>query len=94
MGQTISAVGLAAMTNAANLDGVGIWTDEEEAIVANAQPKLFSSLESFHDSAKRCNAERICIAVGLPRLRTSLLAGSVQTIGFTSALETGQSLSS
>jgi hypothetical protein len=46
--QTISAVGLAAMTDAANLDGVGIWANEEEAVVANAQPKFFSALERFH----------------------------------------------
>ena len=36
------------MADAANLDGVGIGADEEEPVVANAQPKLFSSLESFH----------------------------------------------
>ncbi len=33
-----SAVGFATMTDAANLDGVGIGTDEEEPVVANAQP--------------------------------------------------------
>ena len=36
------------MTDAANLDGVGIWTDEEEAVVAYAQPKFVCSLDSFH----------------------------------------------
>ena len=35
------------MSDAANLDGVAIGADEEEPAVANAQPKLFSSLESF-----------------------------------------------
>ncbi len=36
------------MTDAANLDGVGIGADEKKPVVANAQPKFFSSLESFH----------------------------------------------
>lgn len=36
------------MTDAANLDGVGIGADEEEPVVPNSQPKLFSSLEGFH----------------------------------------------
>ena len=36
------------MTDAANLDGVAVGADEEEPAVANPQPKLFSSLESFH----------------------------------------------
>jgi hypothetical protein len=36
------------MPYAANLDGVGIWADEEEAVIAYAQPKFFSSLESSH----------------------------------------------
>ena len=36
------------MPNPPNLDSVGIRADEEEAVVTNAQPKLFSSLESFH----------------------------------------------
>jgi hypothetical protein len=35
-GQTFSPVGFAAMPHAANLDGVGIWADEEEAVVAYA----------------------------------------------------------
>jgi len=41
------------MKDAANLDGVGIGTDEEEPVVTNAQPKLFSSLESFHVARAR-----------------------------------------
>jgi Putative transposase len=48
-----SAVGFAAMTDAANLDGVWIGADEEEPVVANAQPKLFSSLEGFHVARAR-----------------------------------------
>ena len=36
------------MTDAANLDGVGIWADEEEAVIAYTQPKFVSSSESFH----------------------------------------------
>jgi hypothetical protein len=84
------------MTDAANLDGIGFGADEEEPVVPNPQPKLFSSLERFHiartDSAKRNNAERTCIAVGLLRLRTSILEGSVQTIRFTSVPERGRSL--
>ena len=39
--------------DAANFDGVGIGTDEEEPVVANAKPKLFSSLESFHVARTR-----------------------------------------
>jgi hypothetical protein len=49
----ISAVSFTAMTNAADLDGVGIGADEEEPVVANAQPKFFSSLESFHIARAR-----------------------------------------
>jgi hypothetical protein len=37
-----SAVGFAAMTDAAHLDGAWIGADEEEPVVANAQPKLFA----------------------------------------------------
>ena len=36
------------MPHAANLDGVGIGADEEQAVIANAQPKLVYSLESLH----------------------------------------------
>ena len=36
------------MPDAANLNRVGIWADEEEAVVTNPQPKLFPSLEGFH----------------------------------------------
>jgi hypothetical protein len=36
------------MPNAANLDGVSIWADEEEAVVAYTQPKFVSALHSFH----------------------------------------------
>jgi hypothetical protein len=46
--QTISAIRFAAMPHAANLDGVGIWADEEEAVVAYTQRKFVSSSESFH----------------------------------------------
>jgi hypothetical protein len=76
------------MTDAANLDGVGIWADEEEAVVAYAQPKFVSPWTAFTlptpDCAKRRSAEKMCIATGLLSLRTSFLAGSVQTIRFTS----------
>jgi hypothetical protein len=48
-----SPVGFAAVTDAANLDGIGIGADEEEPAVANAQPKFFSSLESFHVTRTR-----------------------------------------
>jgi hypothetical protein len=41
------------MTDAANLDGVGIWADEEEAVGAYTQPKFVSSSESFHVSDAR-----------------------------------------
>lgn len=41
------------MTDATNLDGVGIGADEEDPVVANAQPKLFSSRESFHIARAR-----------------------------------------
>jgi len=75
------------MTDPANLDGVGVWANEEEAVVAYAQPKFFSALEGFTsptpDSAKRCSAARTCMATGLLRPRTSSLAGSVHTIRFT-----------
>ena len=33
------------MTDTADFDGVAIWADEDEAIVANAQPQLVFSLE-------------------------------------------------
>lgn len=36
------------MTDAAHLDSIRIWTNEEEPIVADAQPQFFSTLESFH----------------------------------------------
>jgi len=39
--------------DAANFDGVGIGADEEEPVVANPQPKLFFSLESFHVARAR-----------------------------------------
>lgn len=41
------------MPHAANLYGVGIGANEEESIVTHTQPKLFSSLESFHVSYAR-----------------------------------------
>ena len=48
-----SAIGFAAMMDAANLDGIGVGTDEEDPEVANAQPKLFSPLKSFHVARAR-----------------------------------------
>ena len=33
------------MTDAANFDRVAVGADEEEAVVANMQPKFFSALE-------------------------------------------------
>jgi hypothetical protein len=48
-----SAVGFAAMTDAANLDGVRISADEEKPVVSNAESKLFSSLQSFHVAPAR-----------------------------------------
>lgn len=36
------------MTDAGNLDSVAVGAHEEEAVVANTQPKFFSALESFH----------------------------------------------
>lgn len=41
------------MPDAENLDGVGIRTDEEEALVAYTQPELVSSPESFHVTRAR-----------------------------------------
>lgn len=82
-----SAVGFLAMEDAANLDGVRSGADEKEPVVADAEPEFFSSLESlyvaFAGIAKRCKVVRMRIAVGLSRLRTSALAGSVQTMRFT-----------
>ena len=51
--QTISSIGLTAMADAANLDRADIWTNEEEAIVSNAQPKFLSALEGFHVACAR-----------------------------------------
>jgi hypothetical protein len=46
------------MSHAPNLDGVGIWADEEEAVVAYTQAKLVSSLDSFHVAhARLCKTE-------------------------------------
>ena len=47
------------MRLAANLDGVDIGTDDEEAVVAYPQPKFVSSSKSFHVTgcAKRSSAE-------------------------------------
>jgi hypothetical protein len=86
------------MTDAANLDGVWIGADEEEPVVANAQPKPFSSLEGFHVARapipqSDATRKECAMAVGLLRLRTSALAGSVHTIRFTSVPESGRSLS-
>src|ERR1700733_1990282 len=49
----ISPIRFAAMTDAANLDGVGIWANEEDAVVTTAQPKFFSSLKSLNISDAR-----------------------------------------
>lgn len=46
-------VGLAAMTDAADLDSAAVGADEEKAVVTNTQPKLFSALESFHIARAR-----------------------------------------
>jgi len=53
VGGSNSAVGFAAVENAANLDAVGIGANEEEAVVAYAEPKLFSSLESLYVARTR-----------------------------------------
>jgi hypothetical protein len=47
------------MPLAANLNGVDIGAEEEEAVVAYPQPKFVSSSESFHvtDCAKRSSAD-------------------------------------
>ncbi len=46
------------MRHAANLDGVGIWADEEEAVVAYTQAKFVSALHSFHVIQSRlCKTE-------------------------------------
>jgi len=44
----ISTIGLAAMTDAANLDGIGIGTNEEKAVVTNPQAEFVFSSEDFH----------------------------------------------
>jgi len=41
------------VTDPANLDSVGIWANEEEAVVAYTQPKFVSSSESLHVSDAR-----------------------------------------
>jgi hypothetical protein len=41
------------MADAPDLNGVGIGTNEEKPLVANAQPKLFSSLKGFHIARAR-----------------------------------------
>ena len=48
-----SAVGFAAMMDAANLDGIEVGTNEEEPVVTDAQPKLFSALQRFHVARAR-----------------------------------------
>jgi hypothetical protein len=48
-----SAVGFAAMMYAANFDGIGGRTYEEEPVIANAQPNLFHPLESLHVARAR-----------------------------------------
>jgi hypothetical protein len=45
------------MPDASNLDGVGIRANEEETLVAYAQPKFVSSLKSLHIThARFCKA--------------------------------------
>ena len=45
------------MQHSANLYGVGIGANKEEAVVAYAQPKFFPSLKSFHVTfARSCKA--------------------------------------
>jgi len=84
------------MADAANLDGVAVHVDEKEAIIADAKPKLISALEGLHVArtgfreAMQCGEN--CIAIGLLRLRTSPLAGSVQAIRFTSVADSCRSL--
>ena len=52
------SVGFAAMPHAANLDGVGIRADEEEAVVPYTQPKFVSSLDGLHIAhARLCKTE-------------------------------------
>ena|SRR6266849_5953005 len=58
--QTISSIGFTAMTDAANLDGVGIWANEEEAVVSYTQPKFVSSSESFHVTHARLRKAKEC----------------------------------
>ena len=48
------------MTDAANLDGVEIGADEEEPVVPDAQPKLFSALKGFHISHARLRKAMQC----------------------------------
>jgi hypothetical protein len=63
------------MPHAADLVGVDICADEEEAVVAYLQPKFVSSSESFHvtDCAQRSSAEKICVATGAIRPMWHLL---------------------
>jgi hypothetical protein len=83
-----SAIGVLSVEDAADLNGAASGIDEEEAVVADAQPQFFPlSLQRLNvpepDSAKRWRAERMRVAVGLSRRRTSAAASSVQTIRFT-----------
>ena len=36
------------MADSANLDGVAVYVDKEEAVIADAEPKLVSALEGLH----------------------------------------------
>jgi hypothetical protein len=76
-----SAVGFASMMDASDFDGIGVRANEEEAIVADAQPKLFSPLKRFHVAR-----------AGFRKAMQRRQASSVQTIRFTSALESCRSL--
>jgi len=59
-GHPCSAVGLAAMTDAANLDSVAVCVDEEQAIISDAKPKLVSALESLHVAGARFGEAMQC----------------------------------
>jgi hypothetical protein len=41
------------MADPENLNSLTVRADEEEAVVTNTQPKLFSTLESFHVARAR-----------------------------------------
>jgi len=85
-----SAVGLAAMKNTSNLDSLRSGADEEEPVVADAKPEFFSSLEclyvAFAGIREAIQGGENAHGGGLVQAAESALAGSVQTMRFTSAL--------